>query len=1704
MDNMKRFVSFLLCFVMLLGFLPVNAHAVDATETPLDALVVFSDLHIGTNNTKESDKATLLKDVLKQIKTNVGTVSSVNSAGDMFSSNEGTVTSNTDNLNVYIREVFPNVPVNYTWTDHDRAATAISKKSGLVEYDNYYVYTLSMADLSSWDRYSAGFYSEAEIDQHIADFKTTVNSLNKNKPLFIVGHQPLFNNRGDNGYAYKWATAINEVAEGRDVTYFFGHNHNYDNISSTPNEYYYPEGHTIKAPTTKVLSGSGYSTKLETKDVTLKFNHICAGYMDPATKNNNTTRLGTALAIAIYGDRITYTAYDKDGVYDTNAQMALNVTVERKNKVSSIAPIQDSSGNTGITVAAAGVSVVEAAVNETPRYDTSVYTAYASYEIAVGGDYMDGTVATVTIPTPDGFDLSKPAVVLDEGVQIAVDTNIRDGITFTTNHFSTYNVAQTAVVQNVEPLGSYQEVTVTPTYDVSTYNPGWITFKEYVKEVEGKIQNKYVLDSDGINTRVDYLIVNTGTAGTGYALTNDSGTAARTEVTISNNEILMDTDKTANIVWRFSGTSSGTVSNNGRYLNPENGALALNTSDTTLTFTNQKAGAYRLYRTESYRLIYTRYFYVRYNNGWTGGSTTNGILSGVPSTMPTVHLYKEAGTVDTPAVPAVDGLYGKLTDNSVLTVEVANGTSKEAAIAAVQEAVNVEYKLSPNGNVQTCADSDVEWTLDRNYNGVVAGDYAVTISYQGKTLGIAAVVVASAPTYYGAEGLREITVDMGTTAGMAMTAVKEAVTIYSATDAQGSNATAISDSSVTWEWVDDYNANRPGPYTVQIKAGDKPLGTVEVHVNVSYGEDEGESNEVEVGDVTVTKKTVYVLTNQIENNKSYLIVNSNSAGNNRYALRNNNGTVASTNVTVKNDSSIGTYIELDNADTVLWTATGSNTSWAFKNGSYYLNRKSSTSSSYGSTTYSYSLELNGSSANWTVSNNQVYANLLYQEGWWSDTNDDFYLTGGSSWSMSRTSANTYFYIPTEVTITEGEGTTYTMFAEGLDQYLTMDSMSAKLNYALLANGDVADPLPSGGSYAFAEKNDNNNIIDHIDDDGTIHFTGATGTAQVRVSYAWGDYEAYKYVTVNTTAPNNYPEYPNEGAVKVNKTGTGIDFQSTGIAQVEISASGIPMGRGIDIIVMLDTSSSMDRCISCKKETGLYSDKSDSCTCSNPVTRVDELRDAMKELKNALVASPGADDIRIAVADFNGYYQDSNFPNSPYEIDTTDRTQDVSGLTNKSNAKIFTGSYDLTYGAFIKPGDLDIDGYFPKSTSTSAKAITHSGTNYDYAFDAIYQLGHAVKTQNEATGQTDRELIVLFMSDGAPNQYNYYHTTGGNSGSSDWNYWLTGNVGSGTGKQSMSATVNTTHSYYYDEATGNQHRMANAIKGDPEQEYEIIRKNQNKNNPTDAVTGALIPLDSSDANYGKENMWKLPGLGAKMYSIAFYVYDDGKVLQSSAEHVLQQVPSSPEMYIEAKESGALTKVFNEITTELLYAAENARYVDQMGKDYDLQMKPLTNLHGELLPDQDAHSTIEVIEYDIYTRADYLGDKCTEDQIGDRKGTYKVLETVTFEYTVQEVTTGEGEEQKTEKVYTVTGAYSSLLGEEDILGADGIIRAKNFYYNTTTKGVPIEGLDIPTGVDEHNLTTGFTNVLPAESFYWGMGTVKTTELALRYYVYLTGSM
>ena len=340
-SNMKRILSALLVLIMVFSVMPVNAVNA-APDAPIDGTVIFTDLHTNKSNYKQSNVTNLFTAIK-----NAGLpISSVHSGGDAFSVNEssGKYTGYTSTISGYIRSALgnSNLPIHYVWSDHDRYAlqeddrTLLDKSSHLVygagndgiygtaDDGNYYVYMLSMGDLSTNDRYSAGFSSNraangftATVDQAIANFRADTAKLHKDRPLLIVSHQPLLDNRNDNGYAYQWCTAINEVASEMDVAFFFGHNHRYDKAS----DYYYAKGSTMS-----VCSDSSGNAK----SVKLNFAHICAGYMEPTSTgsySSSGTRRNVVMAVLIYEDSLQFTTYTNTGVY--TGSYALNVTVPR-------------------------------------------------------------------------------------------------------------------------------------------------------------------------------------------------------------------------------------------------------------------------------------------------------------------------------------------------------------------------------------------------------------------------------------------------------------------------------------------------------------------------------------------------------------------------------------------------------------------------------------------------------------------------------------------------------------------------------------------------------------------------------------------------------------------------------------------------------------------------------------------------------------------------------------------------------------------------------------------------------------------------------------------------------------------------------------------------------------------------------------------------------------------------------------------------------------------------------------------------------------------------------------------------------------------------------------------------------------------------------------------------------------------------------
>ncbi|MCQ2448898.1 MAG: dockerin type I repeat-containing protein [Clostridia bacterium] len=507
----------------------------------------------------------------------------------------------------------------------------------------------------------------------------------------------------------------------------------------------------------------------------------------------------------------------------------------------------------------------------------------------------------------------------------------------------------------------------------------------------------------------------------------------------------------------------------------------------------------------------------------------------------------------------------------------------------------------------------------------------------------------------------------------------------------------------------------------------------------------------------------------------------------------------------------------------------------------------------------------------------------------------------------------------------------------------------------------------------------------------------------------------------TVVAEDFPKNPNPGAVTIHKTATGLNFQETGVAQVELSAQGIPYTKGVDVIVMLDTSSSMT-----------YGDSSEITAAPAGSQRIDMVHTALEEMITNFKkpdANGAVPDVRVAIADFNGYTY----------LKTSNVAQDRIGTssipTSAQVAEIFTGRSTAT--SLADYGDLadafvDISS---KSTSEWHSLVnsinTESGTNYDYAFDTVYEMGAAIQARNEAEG-IDRDLCVVFMSDGCPFQYNYVVS---HSSTSAWNDYLTGNF-----NPDDYSTI--THKEFYNAATGNSHRMADAIKGEPSSDYEVIKIRD-----------------------GAYSMEEVPGLGASLYSIGFCIYDDTTILQSTTQHVIENIASVEEgkrLYYDARNQSELSTAFSQIVSQYRNAATNAVFKDKMGSEYNLKLSPIYNIAtGEKVGD----SSIEIVTYDIWTRQEYLEGSCTIDQVGTRKSSAGTLvERVTFT----------GPDRAELGATEITGAYSNLIGASTNILQGNKIVAQNFTYDLET-----------------------------ETFDWTLGTIHETEYALRYYVYLDGT-
>lgn len=181
---------------------------------------------------------------------------------------------------------------------------------------------------------------------------------------------------------------------------------------------------------------------------------------------------------------------------------------------------------------------------------------------------------------------------------------------------------------------------------------------------------------------------------------------------------------------------------------------------------------------------------------------------------------------------------------------------------------------------------------------------------------------------------------------------------------------------------------------------------------------------------------------------------------------------------------------------------------------------------------------------------------------------------------------------------------------------------------------------------------------------------------------------------------NYPQYPNQGSVRTTKTATADNFRENGVAQVELGVTGVPMKQGVDIVLVLDVSTSMDD--------------------DNKLT---DAKAAAKNFVENYVFAPNADGTqsnnRLGLVTFSGFREGSGwFDSGEYDGTGNDIQYELKNANAKQNI-------------------LD----------TIDRLETNSGTDYDFAFSGADDvLDHALD---------NREKYVVFMTDGAPSKYNGY-------------------------------------------------------------------------------------------------------------------------------------------------------------------------------------------------------------------------------------------------------------------------------------------------------------------------------------------------------------
>ena len=473
-----------------------------------------------------------------------------------------------------------------------------------------------------------------------------------------------------------------------------------------------------------------------------------------------------------------------------------------------------------------------------------------------------------------------------------------------------------------------------------------------------------------------------------------------------------------------------------------------------------------------------------------------------------------------------------------------------------------------------------------------------------------------------------------------------------------------------------------------------------------------------------------------------------------------------------------------------------------------------------------------------------------------------------------------------------------------------------------------------------------------------------GTYFAKISYLGKQYgtvrvtvEGNPYEGLTPADPEEYPEYPDDGAVRIDKTATGDDFNSTGAVKVELDTAGISVKQGVDVVLVVDVSNSMgwtddwfERMSSSEVANAKDNVKiPQNGTAANTTDKLDQAMESAREFADILLSgnSDGsASNNSISFVTFAGFDED-NTNETGSNRNYIDSVQTV--FTNVQDAesanRVFSNTKFTNYN--VNGTSVAYTLQIGRSNGGSVSGTNRGNTNYDYAFAeanaAVTQLKNSYGGTDKYK-ETGRETIVVFMTDGAPSHYN------GNrlNGSHDDTLYGTNQTYAAVGA-------------YNGNASDNADTWLTYIKK-PNEYAEQLNSN------IDSFYAVGFDLDHG-------------GFGDYSWS------------QGDLQPVLEGLAGSDSVDVTLVENGtALREFYNSLATKIKLAGTNAIVTDTINSDFTLQTTQKTGTgdeddnHGTLA----AAPTIEVTSYELYTKA----TTSDETLIGTRTGDSTVMEKVIF--------------------------------------------------------------------------------------------------------------